>query len=199
MGLMSSRRSIGTSSFWELPMVFIDVETTGVSWTTGGEICEIGAIKVDPRSLTRLDELELKLKLENPAGKSEQELSFNRYNGFAWPVWRDAMEVAPALQAFNAFTTGCTPWAYNVSFEFYWLNHYYDRFELDWRGDYHWHCLMSVASDRLKANFLGGQIQTLSLSKIGQYLGLEPEPRPHRALAGARYEHQVYRLLQQLS
>lgn len=191
-------RAIGTKNFQDLPMVFMDAETTGESLSRGGEICEIGLVKVDPRTLVSIAELDLKFAIKNPHGRTEAELSYNGYNGFTFQGWQGAQDPRVALDRLLNFCDGCVPWAYNVSFEYTWLDSYLEQYQLGWSGDYHWHCLMSVASYILRPDFQAGRVAKLSLSSIGSYLGLGEEASPHRGLAGARYEHAVYRRLLEL-
>lgn len=197
MGLLARDRPIGTVNFHLLPKLFMDVETTGTGFEDGGEICEVGLVRVDPLNLEVLGELDLKFAVANPLGKPEAELSFKGYNGFTFAEWVDALPAEEAIRRLNEFAVNCVPWAYNVSFEFWWLDGYFQRFGVKWKGDYHWHCLMSVASEALKPDFLAGRITSLSLSSIGAFLGLGEESKPHRGLTGARYEHQLYRALDQ--
>ncbi len=188
---MRPNHVIGTADFIALPRVFIDLETTGDSLAEGGEVCEAGLVKVDPVSGDALAELNLMFGVANPFGRSEEELSYHRYNGFTFAEWVDAILAEQALDQLNAFCAGCVPWAYNVSFEFRWLADYFYRYGRDWQGDYHWHCLMTKASEALRPDFLAGRITKLSLSSVGAYLGLGEEAKPHRGLTGARYEVQI--------
>lgn len=192
-------RSLGTERIDQLPIVFIDIETTGLTRATGGEICEIGAVKIDPKSLAVVSELDVQMQLTNPLKKSEQELSFNGYNGFSFAGWTNAIPARQAVQQLNDFCSGCVPWGWNISFEFYWLSSYYEQYNLEWKGDYHWMCLMSAANFTLRQEFEAGRIPKLSLSQVSTFFGLGEEPNPHRGLTGARYEHAVYRKLRDFS
>lgn len=193
---MSPHRSNGTESFFSLPMVFIDVETTGDSLAEGGEICEAGLVKVDPHDGQTLAELHVKFAIHNPRGRSEDELSYHRYTGFTFAEWHDTLPVNEALAELNTFCSGCSPWAYNVSFERRWLADYFlAHGNLEWLGDYHWFDLMTLARHVLLDDYRHGKITKLSLSSVGQYLGLGEEPKPHRGIIGARYEVEVYRRL----
>lgn len=197
MGLRGYKRSIGTEHFTSLPVVLIDIETTGASLSSGGEICEAGLVKADPSTLDVLDQLDLRFAVSNPEGRAEEALSFDHYNGFTFAEWKNATPPAAALDRLNTFCAGCVPWAYNASFEFQWLDEYYQAYGLDWAGDYHWHCLMSIASETLRPDFLAGRITKLSLSSVARFLGLADEPSPHRGLAGAQLEHQLLKCLRQ--
>lgn len=192
---MRPNHSPGTADFIKLPRVFIDLETTGDSPAEDGEICEAGLVKVDQVTGQTLAELNLKFTVANPAGRTEEELSYRRYNGFTFAEWHDALPVPEALDRLNLFCVGCVPWAYNISFEYFWLSDYFRRYRLDWKGDYHWHCLLTKASEQLQPDFLAGRITKLSLSSVGVFLGLPEEARPHRGLAGAQYEVEVDRRL----
>lgn len=194
---MRPSQAVGTDNFITLPRVIIDLETTSESLAEGGEICEAGLVKVDPTNGSILAELNLMFEVTNPFGRSEEELSYKRYNGFNFPEWVDALPAEQALDRLISFCTGCVPWAYNVSFEYKWLADYIHRYGMEWRGDYHWHCLMTKASVILKPDFLAGRITKLSSSAVGSYLGLAEEAMPHRGLASAQYEHQMDRLLDQ--
>ncbi len=196
MGI-GTRHQIGTDNFASLPLVFIDIETTGDNVREGGEICEIGLVKTDPTGQRVLVDMNLKVAIQNSRNRSEDELSYGGYNGFNFAEWESAIPPELAMKTLNEFCTGCVPWAYNVSFEFRWLGEYFDAYELDWQGDYHWFDLMTEAVSTLRADFLARRISKLSLSSVGSYLGLAPEAMPHRGLAGARYEWEVYRLLPQ--
>ena len=192
---MRPKHVSGTANFITLPRVFIDLETTGDSLAKGGEICEAGLVKVEPDVNRVLAELDLKFAVTNPASKSEEELSYHGYNGFTFAEWVDAIPIPEALDRLNRFCAGCVPWAYNVSFEYLWLSEYCRRHGQDWKGDYHWHCLMTKASELLKPDFVAGRITKLSLSSVGKFLGLPEEAKPHRGLAGAQYEVEVDRRL----
>lgn len=192
---LATRRTIGTKHFMRLPMVFIDIETTGDSLAVGGEICEAGLVKVDPMSLEIIDRADLMFQVDNPRGRTEDELSYHGYNGYSRAAWRAALPQAEALRRFNEFARGCSPWAYNVSFEFQWLAGYYDRYDINWGGDYHWFDLMTMARVVLEEQFRLERLDTLSLSSIGTFLGLPEEAMPHRGLAGAQYELEIFRRL----
>ncbi len=181
----------GTTNFFTLPQVFIDLETTGESLAEGGEICEAGLVKVDPVSGDVLSELNLMFEVTNPLGLLEAELSYSGYNGFNFPEWANATPAEQALDQLIAFCADCSPWAYNASFEYRWLADYIYRYGQDWLGDYHWFDLMTKASEILKPDFLAGRIAKLSLSSIGSHLGLGEEAKPHHGLVGARYEVQI--------
>ena len=196
---MSPNRSNGTEGFFSLPMVFIDIETTGDSLAEGGEICETGVVKINPIDGSIIDELNQKFFVSNPKQRSEEELSYHRYTGFTFNEWRDAVPVQEALTKLNTFCAGCSPWAYNVAFEFKWLSDYYQAHALTWSGDYHWFDLMTMARHVLLEDFRKGAITKLSLSSVGKHLGLEEEPKPHRGIVGARYEVEVYRRLLAMS
>lgn len=198
MGFSPNRRQ-GTEGFIHLPKVFLDIETTGSSLEEGGEICEAGLVKLDPQTLTVIDELDLKFAVTNPLQRTEEQLSFGGYNGFTFDGWQDAIPAAAALRQLNAFVVDCSPWAYNVVFEYQWLSQYYDVEHIDWAGDYHWFDLMTVAMMKLEPDFRSGRITKLSLSSVGAYLGLGEEAKPHRGLAGARYEIEVYKRLLEFS
>lgn len=192
MGIMTNR-PIGTEAIQTLPLVFIDIETTGYSRVTAGEICEIGVVKVDPVTRQTVGELNLKLQVQNPLNKTEAELSFNGYSGFTFAEWQDAVPVQAAIMKLNDFCTGCVAWGWNISFEFYWLSAYFEELKLNWKGDYHWLCLMSISSFVLREEFTSGKISKLSLSQVSAFLGLGEEPNPHRGLTGAQYEADIYR------
>jgi hypothetical protein len=119
-------------------------------------------------------------------------LSFGGYNGFTFKAWADALPAKASLRRMNEFAAGCSPWAYNVVFEYQWLSDYYRVFGLTWPGDYHWFDLMTMARNTLDLDFREGRLTKLSLSRIGSYLGIGEEAKPHRGLAGARYEVEVF-------
>lgn len=188
---MRALHAIGTDNFITLPRVFIDLETTGEDLASGGEICEAGLVRVDPVRHLVLAKLDLKFEVTNPRNRSEQDLSYGGYNGFTFAGWVDALPADEALDRLNAFCAGCVPWAWNAAFEFKWLSDYLTRNGQQWRGDYHWHCLMTKASVKLRPDYAASRISKLSLSSVGSYLGLPEETKPHRGLAGARYEVEV--------
>lgn len=188
-------------NFLDRPIAFTDLETTGlkkyklengvlVPWN---EICEIGLVIAEPKNLQILDAFEVKVKLFNPERFSPQAL---KINGYTEVEWKDARPLNQALWAYNIKVRDAVIAAWNVTFDWGFLELAYALCEFEPSLDYHRIDLFSHAKDAL--DLRGHKLEKYNQDEVAKLLGMPAEPLPHRGLQGAMQAYEVYRKLREL-
>ena len=172
-------------NFSERPIIITDVETTGLNPRLH-ETIEIGAVKVD-HNLLELDRFDVKVKpyfIERAEAKA---LEINGYNARDWEY---ALEPWNATTLFSKFARDGILCAWNITFEYGFLEELFRTTQVFNSMDYHRIDIPSIAW----AKFPG--LDKIGLDAIGARFGLAPEVKPHRGINGALYEWEVlYNLL----
>lgn len=188
-------------NFLDRPFAFTDLETSGlrkykvengvlVPWN---EICEIGLVLANPKTLEILDTFEAKVKLLHQERFSPQAL---KINGYIEDEWKDAPLLKEALGAYNAKVKDAVIAAWNVTFDWGFLELAYALCDLEPSLDYHRIDLFSHAKDAL--DLRGWQLEKYNQDEVARFLGLSAEPLPHRGLQGAMQAYTVYKKLREL-
>lgn len=170
-------------------LAFVDVETSGLN-PARHEILEVAVVRVDARSLEVLAEYESLVAPERIEDAQPEALAVCGYSEAAWrkakPLREALLDVAPLLE--GALIAG-----HNVDFDWAFLEIGYRRAGLVLpRVDYH----------RLDTASLGwpllqdGGAASLSLDSLAEQFGLN-RPRPHRALADARFALEIAKRLRE--
>jgi DNA polymerase III epsilon subunit-like protein len=157
------------------------------------EICEIGAVLVNPNIPGVVNEFETKVKVSRGALISSEAREINGYNE---DEWRDAPGLTEALQKFNDWTRDAKFAAWNGFFDWGFLETAFSLCGLQPTLDYHRIELCSWAIGVLNAK--GHFLNSYSQDSVAEYLSLGKEPKPHRAINGARLAHQIFAKLQNL-
>lgn len=170
-------------------LIFVDVETTGLE-AGKHKIIEIGAILVGPQNLEILEEFNEKILWDDRVmlSASPEALKINGYDRDLWI--RDAKFEEDVLTGLNKFTGGALMVGWNIGFDRAFLEAAYRRYGKWFPFDYHAIDVMSLTWWEI-----GYALDSLSLSKVCKYLGIEPEPEVHRALNGARKCYEVFSYL----
>jgi DNA polymerase III epsilon subunit-like protein len=162
------------------PLVFCDVETSGLDPVVN-EILEFAAIKGE-------ETLVMKIKPRRIHTAHPKALEVNGYNE---AEWADAVDIAEAAPKIIAFLRDAVFVAHNAKFDVGHIESFLREAGITERIDYH-----VVDTTGLAYIFLVRKgLESLSLKPVCEFLGLEPEPGIHRALAGASTCKRVYETL----
>src|SRR3990172_9098237 len=119
--------------FRDKNLVFVDVETTGLSPDIH-EIIEVAAIVADGRTFSEVKSYSCKIKPEHIERAEKEAL---KINGYSPEKWRDAL---PAKEAFltvaNISPNGVIA-GWNVAFDSDFLEHAFARNKIIHKFDYH--------------------------------------------------------------
>ena len=171
-------------NFNERPIIITDVETTGLD-PRYHEIIEIGAIKVDA-DLNEIGCFDLKVK---PIFIERAEPKALEVNGYNEADWVDAVSYYEAAKAFRIFSAEGILAAWNITFEYTFLDQMFRDTRVQNLMDYHRIDLPSIAWASIPG------LKKIGLDSVGEYFGLKPEQKPHSGIRGAVYELQVLRCL----
>ena len=166
-------------------LVFLDCETTGLDPQVH-EMIEVAAVVAHPnKNGVPPTMFEAKIKPEHIERAHPKALEVNGYNEQEWENARPLQEVLPE---FLSFLEGAVIGGQNTRFDVGFINAAIDRLGLAVRVDYHVLDVSTLAYEHLVP--LG--LKSLSLRKICDFLGIQPEPGIHRALNGAKRALDVY-------
>lgn len=179
-------------NFRDRNLLFIDVETTGLSLIEH-EIIEIGCVLVDGKTLEVLKTLEIKIKPQHieKASKSGIEVS-----GYTPESWVDALPISQALQKLVDFAPDALIAGWKVDFDWNFINKALEENKIEHTFDYHLLDVISLAYVYFKNKPEPGG---LGLRKVAPLLGINL-PEQHGALVDARGAYEVYKkLLEKIS
>ncbi len=171
----------------ERPLAFVDLETTGGNWWQH-EIIEVGAVITTPE-LDVVHEIDTKvrpLRIEDAAPEALV------YNGYTPEAWENAVDLKGVLEELREHTINAALVAHNPTFEKPFLEKAFVDNELPMH-EMDYHSIDTYTLGRLALR--GTNTKWYSLDAIAVAHGLEPEPKPHRAINGARLARDVYRKL----
>jgi len=166
----------------EKPLIFVDVETTGLDPQVQ-EIIEFAAVRDDTG-----ESFETKIKPSRIETASEYALKLNGYNE---EDWANAPTMAEILPHIVEFLEGVVIAGQNPRFDASFINAASKEHGIDLRVDYH---VIDVATLTYEHLFPCG-IESLSLKNVCEFLGVAPEPSVHRALNGALTAQRIYHIL----
>ena len=185
-------------------IAFTDLETTGlekfkllnpivgdlVPWS---EICEIGLVVADYKTLKIITTWKAKVKINYPHRIEPKAAMVNGYNE---NDWRHARELRDALKAYNGLTAGATFAAHNAMLDWGFLEIAFAREELtlELGGP----IIDTLETARSITESKGYELDSFSLKNLAAFLRLEPEPLPHRALNGAMLAYRIFKALREL-
>ena len=170
-------------------IAFVDLETTGLD-PFKHEIIEIGLVIYDVEKGT-LEELNFKIRPMNIAAAEPKALEVN---GYTESGWKNALPLRAVLQEVSSRCSGAYFLAYNATFDWSFLEAAYEKTRLPIPCHYHRLCIMSMAWCKIPKV----KVEGYSLKTVCVYLGIEPEPKVHRALNGAKKAFEVYMALSKI-
>lgn len=172
-------------------LAFTDLETTGM-WPPEGEIIEIGLVVAETKTLEIIDRLNVKVQPQHIATAHPEAL---RVNGYSPEQWHDAVSLDTALRQYIEKARGAALCAWRVAFDFTFLQAAMHDADLLPTGHQTTQlCVYSMARQALRDK----NIQPFRLKTVAQFLGLPPEPEPHRAINGAEQAFEIYKKLRAL-
>jgi len=182
------------STFLNKPLVILDGEFTSLD-PLKQEVIEIGAIKVDQRTMTILDRFEEKII---PTHIESADADSLRVNGYTAESWQDAISMKEAFTKLATFVGSerATFGGWNVTLDWTFIAMAFRELHIENPFDYHVFDIRSVAAEYLKNE---SSLQKITLSTTSEFLGLPPEPIPHRAVNGAECAYQILKKLRELS
>lgn len=159
------------------PRAFVDVETTGLD-PIENEMLEFAALKGD-------EILNFKIKPRRMHTAHPKALEVN---GYKEENWGDALDIAEAAPKIAAFLKDAVIVGHNVRFDMDFISQFLKEAGVNVRLDYHLVDTVTIAYIKLVP--LG--LDSLSLKNVCQFVGIQPEPEVHRALAGAKTCKAIY-------
>jgi len=167
-------------------LIWIDLETTGLS-PAHDEIIEVGAIRTDAHGAHPV-ERDWRVQFTAPMHPRAAEV-----NGYESANWRDALPLPTVLKHLSPFMADAKFANQNPSFDERFLRAGFEKCGIKYprMASYHLLDIASLAHPLV----VTGEAANAKLDTIARALGLEPEEKPHRALAGARKTVEVYRAL----
>ncbi len=166
-----------------MKIALVDIETNGLD-PRKNEILEIGAIVFESESLDVIDKMNIKVKMERP---EDGDLRAYAVNGYKPEEWIDAVPIKQALIKMSRRVEGAIFCAYNVTFDWSFLDEASKRAGVPLGFHYHKICLMSLAFAKHR------KVMTMKGCCIA--LGVPPEADVHRALNGALAEFEIFKAL----
>lgn len=175
---MSSRE------FRTRPIIITDVETTGLN-PTHHEIIDIGAIKVN-HDLQEIARFDVKVQPMLVFNAEPEALKINGYNREGWHLASYPHDAAAAFRDFSAEGILC---AWNITFEYSFLEALFSEARIPSSMDYHRIDIPSIAWMLLP------ELKSMSMNSVAEHFNMPREPEPHRGITGAAYELEILRYL----
>lgn len=167
-----------------------DLETTG-DVPSRHEIIEIGLVVFNPNTFEILDTMDKKVKPEHIETAVREAILYNGYNEEGW---KDAVSLEEAIGEYGKKTKDCVFCAYNVSFDWGFINEAFAKFGIDnpmaTRENHDRLDLLTLAWERGLKNE-----KSFSLKSACNLFGIPPEPDPHSALNGALTSYELFKKL----
>lgn len=164
-----------------------DVETSGLDARTS-EILEIGVVIVDPMTLEVVKSYSTKVI---PTHIETLEPLAQLCNGYKDEDWKDAIPLKEAMERYAELTKDCQIAAYNVMFDWSFLEEAFRSTGVTNLMDYHRICLWSIVWNSICLE----SPPSTSLAGMSLHLGLGVEAKPHRAINGAMKALQVFKAI----
>ena len=174
--------------FFKRPLAITDLELTGLDAQIH-EIIELGLLVMDQKTLKVIDKFEVKIKPEHIKTAVRKALEANGYNE---RDWKRAWPLKDALEIYAEKTKNAIFLAQNAYSDWAFINEAFKKSAVEDPLDYHRLDLFSIGWSR-RDRFPG--LAKFSLSSMCKYFGIEPEPKPHRAMNGAKKNLEVLRKL----
>ena len=174
--------------FLKRPLAITDVEMTGLDFRIH-EIVEIGLIVVDQKTFKIIDEWNAKVKPRHIKTGAPSAIKFCGYNKLDWV---NAISLKEAMEIYSKKTKNAIFLAQNSFFDWAFISEAFKDTGVEDHTDYHRIDLFSIGWSKSKE--LKG-IKSYSLSDMCKYFGIPEEPKPHRAVNGAKKAYEVLKKL----
>lgn len=172
------------------PLAITDFEMTGLD-SQKHEIIEIGLVLVDQKTLQIKKILDLKIKPQNLKTADPKALKIAGYNQ---KDWDKTVSLEQAIKEYLAIAKDGILCSWNVACEWNFLEAALQKTKLYCTLDYHSLDLFTFSWMKLK-NF---GLKDFGLRHVCEYLKIEPEPIPHRAINGAMKGYEIFKKLMEL-
>lgn len=170
--------------FFKRPLAFTDLETTGL-FAQRHEIIELGLVLVDQETLDVLDEMNVKVRPEHIETADAKALEVN---GYKEEEWKDAQPLDTVMREYAQKVPNAIPAGWNVQFDVKFLEAAFLETDIENPMDYHIRDVSTLAAELFRTKGLG----RLKMKYVSEFLGITPEPEPHRAINGARMALTIY-------
>lgn len=171
-------------------LAIIDLETTGLDPAIH-EIIEIGLVVCDSKDYTIYETFDIKIKPERPEDGHPKAYEVN---GYTAEEWEDAVTLRQALILLTERMEKATLMAYNVSFDYGFLQAAFRKHEIVDPMNYHRLDLLTLAWSKIPHD----KMQSWALRSVCAFLRIPPEPKVHRGANGAMKAYEVYRRLTEI-
>ncbi len=169
-------------NFKERLLAITDIETTGDNPVVH-EIIEIGLVLCRPDSFEIVDRLNIKIK---PNHIEKAVPAALERNGYKEENWKDGVTLGEAMKIYSEKTCDAVFYAYNVTFDWGFINEAFRQTDFKNNMDYHRFDIMSMVFGKYKKD-----MDSVSLNSASKILGIPEEPMPHNALNGAMQAYMV--------
>lgn len=174
-------------NFRDLLIAITDLETTGVDHHQH-EIIELGLVVIRQGDLAIVNEYQTKIKPLHPETADPEAIIIN---GYTESEWHEAIPLHQAMMTFSKKTVGSILLAHNITFDWSFLDQAFRECGLPSHIGKHRLDLPSIAWAKLWRTGLS----KLNLRHLAMFLNVPEEPKPHRAINGARTAYEVYKKL----
>lgn len=164
-------------SFHDVPLTFLDVETTGLSAAWGDRVCEVAALRRDGGEIAGV--LTHLVNPERPMGAGAFAV-----HGISDEMVREAPFFSQIAEHLLAFIDGAVFVGHNAPFDLGFLDAELARAGKDMPD--------LVAIDTLRLARSCYRLSSYSLSRVAQALGIPTDSRMHRALADVSLTQRVF-------
>lgn len=171
-------------------IAFTDLEMTGLD-PLRHEIIEFGMILADRETLEEIARFEKKVIPEHIELGMPEAFAVN---GYKPELWLDAVSLTTALEEYSSLVTDAIFAAWNTPFDWTFLAEAYKKTGIQNPLDYHTIDVFTLAFEKLAHE---PAIEKFRLSRVAEFLGIQKEPMPHRAVNGAEQAYFVYKKLRE--
>jgi DNA polymerase III epsilon subunit-like protein len=176
------------TDFREKPLIFIDLETSGMDLCQH-EIIEIACLVVDPKTLRIKKRFERKIMPKHLEKAAPESL---KVTGFSEKVWqKEAQPLKKVLRELNQLAPKGMFAGWNISFDRPFLEKAIREKKMMLNFDYHW---LDISMLAYQYSFPGKKLKQLKLTDACEVLGI-PRGKKHTAMADIEATLAVYKAL----
>lgn len=173
------------NDFRNRKLVFIDIETTGLS-LVNSEIIEVAALVCDGKTLNLEKTFHTKIK---PLHIERAEKEALKVTGYDPIKWRGAKDLKKTLMEFANIAPNGVMVGWNIAFDWAFLEKAFEENKIIHKFDYHKIDAMSVAYAEI---FKKGAFASINLRKVAIIFGIKL-PTIHDALNDARATYEIFK------